>query len=131
MFNLEWWILILITVVCNLVWPPITLAITLWWGIRSTNKTLSYAQSIERKVTKAIDTLNQDIKTEDTVASIVEAQTVQMKAMLDGFRGDIIKKVENEITTAKQQIVQQAPSHKVDTNELIMAGMAMLGGAGQ
>lgn len=106
--TLEWWILVALTVVCNLIWPPITLAITLWWGIRSTNKTLSYAQSIEKKVTDAIKKQEEAEKTEDLLAAIVEQQGKEMKAMLDGFRGDVIKKVDQKIDEAEAKISQKS-----------------------
>ena len=125
MFGLEWWILVLLTLACNLIWPPVTLAITLWWGIRSTNKTLSYAQAIEGKVTKAIAKLEEDQKTENVLADILEEQEKGLKQMLDGFRGDIVKRVEGEIADAKKEIQSSSGSGKdgkPSAQDLLMAG---------
>lgn len=129
MFGLEWWILVLLTVFCNLIWPPITLAITLWYGIRSTKQTLSYAQSIEKKVTDAIKKQEETEQTEDMLAAIVEQQGKDLKQMLDGFRGDVIKKVENEIKTAKDDIKAQSNGGKgPGLQEMLAAGaMSLLG----
>jgi hypothetical protein len=132
MFGLDWWILVLLTVVCNLIWPPVTLAITLWWGIRSTNKTLSRADAIEKKVTAAIATLDEERKTENVLAEILEEQEKGLKQMLDGFRGDIIKKVEGEIKDAKAEISTGAgikAGDKPSIQDLLMAGaMGMMQG---
>ena len=122
MFGLDWWILLGCTILFNVIWPPITLAITLIWGMRSTKKTLSYAQSIERKVTKAIEDMEREAKQEDVIAGLLAEQEKGLKAMLDGFRGDIIKKTEAQISEAKAQVQAQvqAPTGQMSTLDKVL-----------
>jgi len=129
MFGLDWWILLTCTILFNIIWPPITLAITLYWGIRSTQKTLSRADAIEKKVTDAINEMEKEAKTEDMLAQIVSEQGEAMKQMMQGFKGDIIKSVDKEISEAKQSLQAQAhQGGKPDINSIVMAGLSALGG---
>ena len=125
MFGLDWWILLACTILFNIIWPPITLAITLYWGIRSTNKTLERADAIEKKVKDAIAKLEEDTKTENILADILAEQEKGLKQMLDGFRGDVIKKVEGEITKAKDDLRNSGGSGangKPSIQDMLMAG---------
>lgn len=131
MFALDWWILLLVTLLANLIWPPVTLAITLYWGVRSTNKTLEKASAIEKKVTDAIAAMNAEAKTEDVIVSLLDAQAADLKVMLTGYKGDLVKTVDGQLQAAEQRIktsMPQAAGQASTVDRLLTLGMTMMGG---
>jgi len=124
----QFWILLALTVICNLIWPPVTLLITLAWGVLSTKKTLAYAQSIEKKVTDAISTLEEEAKTEDLLAEILTKQSEELKTLLSAYRANTLQAVQKEIDTAKQDVIkqQQAAGKGPGIQEMIMAGLSAM-----
>jgi hypothetical protein len=92
MFGLDWWILLIATVLFNCIWPPITLLAGYWWA----RKGLIYAQ--EKANASALK-----------VESAVSTYDAKYSSLIAQQKQEIIAYFDKRLDTAQKEIIDYIP----------------------
>lgn len=109
MMSIEFWILLAMTVILNLCWPPITLWLTYRFGRKSTLATLAEASSIGDKVDVAIHEIESRFDKE--ISEIKHSQEITKKDL-----ELLVEKVQTRISTEISSLlipdIEDIPTHQ-------------------